>query len=296
MNRTQTLCFSLGLCASLVHSTVSAHDLWTNMPPVQNTTTATVEMAYGHGFPHGEVIPAKRLHFFAPLKLTNGSEEYSFNIDGKSVKFQQENLKPGSYIALSTYKPTIWSVKRVGEKDEWRQEEDKTQWPGSFCTDNTMSGKTISFVNNPDANKFITQPMGLRLEFVPLQNPNELSIGDDLELQLLYNGKPLANHTFGVIFNNGEARSDAEGQGHEHHHHDHAHEKNNTLSHPALAHTYAFEDVDLKGKTDSHGKLTLPLTAKGQWLISTVAETPHENKNRCDIHLDKATLSYYVIN
>jgi uncharacterized GH25 family protein len=48
-----------------------------------------------------------------------------------------------------------------------------------------------ALVDGRDA-AFVTKPLGHTLELVPMSNPADLKAGDDLQVQVLYNGAPIA--------------------------------------------------------------------------------------------------------
>lgn len=118
-----------------------------------------------------------------------------------------------------------------------------------------------------------------------------LKTGDTLDIVLLANGKPLANHEVGIAMVDLSSPRDA-AVPHAHHHHHHSADP--SLSHPALAHTYAYENAAMKDRTDSSGKLSLPILKAGQWLLMTANDTPYEDKAVCDIHLDQTTFGFSV--
>lgn len=276
---------------ALTSTGLQAHELWLNVPPVTAGNPLQIEMGYGENFPHGEPIPAARQALFAPLRVTGSDGKVTeFPINSEQYKFSQNNAVSGSVLVTATYKPAFWSLKPDGEKYQWRQS-NKSQWAGSYCMESTMSAKTVSYVGAPGTNSALTQPTGVRLEFVPEVDPATLKTGDTLTLTLLANGKPLANHEVGIAMVDLSAPRDA-AKPHAHHHHHHSVDTN--LSHPALAHTYAYENAAMKDRTDSSGKLSLPILKAGQWLLMTANDTPYKDKAVCDIHLDQTTFGFSV--
>lgn len=267
-----------------------AHELWLNVPPVAADKTLDIEMAYGDSFPHGEPIPAARQALFAPLVATNGAgQTESFPISSEKYRFSLAHPAAGSWLVSATYKPTFWSLKPDGEKYQWRQS-NKQQWPGSYCMESTMSAKSASYIGAPGKNRALTQPTGARLEFVPQVDPATLKTGDTLQVTLLANGKPLANHEVGIAMVDLSAKAAAP---HEHHHHHH-HAADTTLTHPALAHTYAYENAAMKDHTDAQGVLNLPILKAGQWLLMSANDTPYADSAVCDIHLDQTSFGFAI--
>lgn len=276
--------------AALASASLQAHELWLNVPPVSAGNPLQIEMGYGENFPHGEPIPAARQALFAPLKAIGSDKKTTeFPINSEQYRFSQNNPVSGSWLVTATYKPAFWSLKPAGEKYQWRQS-NKQQWPGSYCMESTMSAKTASYVGTPGNNEALTQPTGVRLEFVPEVDPATLKTGDTLNITVLANGKPLANHEVGIAMVDLSAPRAAD----THHHHHHQHSADTNLSHPALAHTYAYENAAMKDHTDSNGKLSLPILKAGQWLLMAANDTPYEDKAVCDIHLDQTTFGFSI--
>ena len=278
--------------AALAAPALQAHELWLNVPPVAAGSPLQIEMGYGENFPHGEPIPKARQALFAPLQVVDSAgKKTEFPISSEAYRFSQTNAASGSWLVTATYKPAFWSLKPDGEKYQWRQS-NKAQWPGSYCMQSTMSAKTASYVGAPAKNAALTQPTGVRLEFVPQVDPATLKTGDTLDVMLLANGKPLTNHEVGIaMVDLSKPRDAAEAHAHHHHHH---HSVDPSLSHPALAHTYAYENAAMKDRTDSNGKLSLPILKAGQWLLMTANDTPFEDRAVCDIHLDQTTFGFSV--
>lgn len=277
--------------AALASCSLQAHELWLNVPPVDAGNPLLIEMGYGENFPHGEPIPPARQALFAPLKVTGSDGKITeFPINSEQYRFRQGTTTGGSYLVTATYKPAFWSLKPNGEKYQWRQS-NKQQWPGSYCMESTMSAKTVSYVGAPGTNDALIQPTGARLEFVPEVDPATLKTGDTLTITLLANGKPLTDHEVGIAMVDLSAPRDA-AKAHAHHHHHHSADA--SLSHPALAHTYAYENAAMKDRTDSKGKLSLPILKAGQWLLMTANDTPYQDRTVCDIHLDQTTFGFSI--
>ncbi|WP_031519429.1 DUF4198 domain-containing protein [Siccibacter colletis] len=279
-----------GLVGIALAPAAFAHGLWLNVPPVTDGATLNIELGYGEIFPHGEPIPAKRQHIFAPIELLGDAERrYSFPIASEAYQFTASEVPAGSWLAIATYKPTRWSVKEENGKNRWQQA-GKQQWPEAFCMENTMYAKTVSFVGAPGKNAAITRPTSVRLEFVPEVDPSTLKTGDTLNVKLLANGQPLKNHQVGIAYNDPSAPV-KKSAGHAHHH---DHGDTSKFAHPSLAHTYAYEAASMKDVTDANGVLALPILNKGQWVLMTAHDTPYEDKAACDLHVDETTFGFTI--
>jgi len=101
--------------------------------------------------------------------------------------------------------------------------------------------------------------LGYPIEFVPLANPYHLHEGEDLKVQLLWQGEPLPNQ---LVY----AGSVATAHSHEHTHtdgttHSHSHDEGDT--------DHEHHDAT-QLRTDSNGVVTLPAPADGIWYLRTI--------------------------
>lgn len=74
---------------------------------------------------------------------------------------------------------------------DYREQMDLTETPGREIY--SRRGKTIMLVGDlPETDPdYITKPVGMTLEIVPLKNPHRLQSTEKLEAQIYYRGKPL---------------------------------------------------------------------------------------------------------
>lgn len=96
--------------------------------------------------------------------------------------------------------------------------------------------KALLQVGNQPSIDFM-KPLGYPIEFVPLNNPFEINLGDAVGFKLLRNGKPLANHI--VHYSTAVPGQDS-------------HENENST------------------KTNKNGFVTIRPNAKGKWYIATI--------------------------
>ena len=119
-----------------------AHEVWVVAPAHIDTKEAlNAELAYGHHFPYAEKIAADRLHFFAPLELTDKNGMTSeLKQQGENYQYTTEKpLAEGSYWVSATYKPTFWSQNAKG----WKQENMQQMTDATYCEQTQMFGKIL---------------------------------------------------------------------------------------------------------------------------------------------------------
>jgi hypothetical protein len=107
--------------------------------------------------------------------------------------------------------------------------------------------------------------LGYPAEFMPLQNPYELSVGDELQVRFLRAGKPVANQ---LVYAN--------------HEYNHAHDD-------AGGHV---ESVTTR--TNSDGVATIPLSAGGRWYVRTIHMVETTSEADVDYESNWATLTFEI--
>jgi hypothetical protein len=116
--------------------------------------------------------------------------------------------------------------------------------------------KTIFQVGDQTSDDWKT-PLDYPIEFMPLNNPYELGIGDKLEVMLRFRGEPLQDQIV-IIGSEEEGHTHADG-------HDHDHPDGEAADH--------HHHGDTQVRTDAEGKLTVELTHAGIWYLRTIFMT-----------------------
>ncbi|MCI4669170.1 MAG: DUF4198 domain-containing protein [Bacteroidia bacterium] len=119
--------------------------------------------------------------------------------------------------------------------------------------------KAIFQVDEEKTDHFST-PLDYPIEFIPLQNPYSLSVGDSISFKLLYMGKPLAQQTVHV-----SSRKKAK----------------------------AKDNKEIALKTNEQGEVGFPLRNKGNWYIATI-HMSESSEEEIDYESNWATLTFEV--
>ena len=110
--------------------------------------------------------------------------------------------------------------------------------------------------------------LGYPIEFVPLSNPYEARVGDDISFDLYRKGKKLANQLVYV--------------GSDHHHqHGHGHDSDDHEHH------------DTQLRTDSNGSVTIKVTNEGHWFVRAI-HMEHSEEAGLTHESNWATLTFQV--
>lgn len=104
------------------------------------------------------------------------------------------------------------------------------------------------------------KPLDYPIEFVPMNNPYEIKLGDAVAFKLLRDGKPLANHI--VHYSTSMPGQDA-------------HDNENST------------------KTNKNGLVTITPTAKGKWYIATI-HMEKKSGDMVDYESNWATLTFEI--
>ncbi|WP_027183905.1 DUF4198 domain-containing protein [Desulfovibrio inopinatus] len=182
----RTIATAFVLCLTLGVSSAFAHDFWVNAETAKDQVIK-VDIGYGHDFPNPESIPEKRVHLFEAPTFVTPAGEVALKQSGENYAYQgMFDAKPGSYLALGTYRPTFWSKGPRG----WAMEDRTQMKDAELCEHVSMYAKNILNVGDSSENTFIGKPVGQGLEIIPLVNPATVKPGGKFPIQILVNGKP----------------------------------------------------------------------------------------------------------
>ena len=103
-----------------------------------------------------------------------------------------------------------------------------------------------------------SQILGYPIEFVPLNNPYDMHIGEVLTVELLWKGEPLSNQ---LVYIGSDASQDDHG-------HSHTHDSDEDHHH----HGEGVQQL----RTDANGQLSFTVTDNGRWYLRTIHLTTTE--------------------
>lgn len=156
-------------------SSVFAHGIWV----AQRLDKPTI--VYGHLAEDGTYDPAR-----VKAVVGYGADGDAMQVD---IKRAEQNVSlgvlDGTAVISTTFDNGFWIKNAEGV---W-QNVGKTEVPDG--TDSHQPLKFNTHILGPVEGGF--QPTGAALEIVPLADPTSLHLGDNLPIQVLFNGKPFAN-------------------------------------------------------------------------------------------------------
>ena len=132
---------------------------------------------------------------------------------------------------------------------EWRKQNDKL---GEDAVEKySKHVKTIFQVGNKKTEDWQTV-LGYPIEFVPISNPYDAKVGDDLQVKLLWKGQPLSNQ---LVYAGSQSDD-----------HDHSHDSSSENDHSHEEHHHDATQL----RTNENGIVTMSLVNDGQWYLRTI--------------------------
>lgn len=246
--------------ATLSAAPAFAHKLWL-VPDAQSSASKQIaDIVYGHDFPTPELIPDERVKLFEPIKLVtpDGDKAFSQGADYDNYHYSAAfELSDGNYLLRVDYKPTFWA-----NGDKGWQMTDKKGYDGTvtYGEEAVMEAKAILQVGTSDDISKITEPVGQKLEIIPLANPASIKVGERFPIRVLFDGKPLKT---------GEVRARYEGFG-------------------------GYEESAYVGRLDLKGEGSVVISHDGIWAIEVTHTAEHEDKDKADEFVAVSTLTFRI--
>ncbi len=242
------------LVLALWTSSAGAHDLWLvagkyRLAPGELTR---VFINSGDQFPESlSLVGELRLATVAvhgPLEVRRIS---AFRVDGKSLSFDLQATAVGSHVLALGTRPRRVRLKAddfhdyieengleriLALRDELGESADAAVERYSKWAKATID---VGGVGDPesesekDTEPSWSRPVGHRIEIVPSRNPNRVLPGEELEVQLLYEGQPLADM-------------------------------------PIFGGKAGGPRGEIKTKTDGSGKAVVTIPSDGRWYLSSI--------------------------
>ncbi|MEO7360340.1 MAG: DUF4198 domain-containing protein [Gemmatimonadaceae bacterium] len=199
--------FGLSLAALLLAGSVaSAHDFWIIPDLFDFAADATLHVNGRQGgtkFPDGSAVPAERVVDARVIGATTSTKITEMAVDGASLRLHQKPAAAGQYLivvglASRDIRETPAGVVRFLKAEGGAAEAERLE------RENTLAGldsviftpasyaATIAQVGKGGPRAF-GRTSGIRLEFVPQNDPGHVRVGDTLHVKMMGNGKPVPN-------------------------------------------------------------------------------------------------------
>ena len=264
-----TICLAITMIAG---SQAFAHNIWINpenhCPRVGETVD--IGIGWGHSYPAGRVDQEMKPGMFGYIRILDpdGMKVEPAKLSEKRYRLKIE--KEGVYLVTAGIKPGVFTKTPQG-----RQWSDKKGVKNPIsCTSFCIEAKTVIVAGANDKN--LMAATGQELEIIPLSNPKMLKPGDELNLMVMFRGKPVpdvaVNATY-AGFADGEKPKDIA---------PHRQVKGKKSHFPVTT------------MTDSQGKALIPLTKSGYWMIVISHKSPYPDKETCDEYMHNMAFTFQV--
>jgi uncharacterized GH25 family protein len=260
--------FGLALVTLSVGVSAGAHDLWlvADAPSVAAGASLHLKAATGMQFPESlSAVTPDRLEDFWVLDAAGERHEVAgARAEGKLLRADIRLEAPGVALAALAVKPRTLDL-TAAEFNEYLGHDglpqilERRRARGELEKDARESyakyAKAIVVVGDGGPRDLATRPAGLRIEIVPLRDPGVVSAGEELPVQVLFEGRPLE----GVYVYALAAGADAYVDGH---------------------------------RTDKDGRTAVPLPAGGLMSLHCIHMRPHADAAEADWESFFATVSF----
>lgn len=248
----KTIITAIALLVLALPVSSPAHLFWLLPEPAvsQSGQPVQVEIGFGHKFPRDEELKAERLQFFKVLG-PDGKEVPMKELS--AVRFEFTPVQAGTYLVVAAIKPGF--VSRTPEGMKMANKKEAPNATNCFRFD--FAAKTLVNVGpGPTGFDRLAQTS---LEIVPLKSPASLKVGEELPVQVLFQGKPLPEVEVKATHDQWQDPK---------------------------------EMFAIKGKTDAQGKYALKIDQPGQWLLVVNHKTPYPDPAEADDNFYLGSLTF----
>lgn len=245
---------------------VGAHDSYL-MPAqfvVKPGTRLMVSLHNGDSFPNSEqpIDPSR----IVEMQLSDKSPVTDFQILGRATHGFVTVSKPGSFYVSMYLRPKFIEMQPVKFEEYLREEGllrvletraagGKSEVPGRELY--TKHAKTFVVSETPGSG--FSTPVGHEIEFVPDTDPASLRPGSALKVTVLFRGKPLPDTQVKKEWASAGKAGDK-----------------------------------VVGRTDSQGRITVPVESEGKWRLHVVHMVPSRDPAKADWESFWASLTFEV--
>ncbi len=263
----------------------NAHNLWlnpdTHFPAVG--TTVDIGIGWGHKY------PASRSD--EEIKDGRVEEIKAISPEGKTIELTKVSAslyqlvidKPGAWLVTAKIKQGFFTMTPSGRK--WGDK--KAVENAVKCTNFHIQAKTVIIAGGSDKN--LNGMAGQLLELIPVTDFSRITAGDDFKVQVLFDGKPLADAKLKATYAGFEPKggdrpkppAKAEGTPPKRPA-DGKKPKRPKRHYPAEA------------QTDAQGNAVLKLKNAGYWMITISHRCPYSDLETCDEYMHNVAFTFEV--
>ncbi len=187
-----------------VVSTASAHDFWIvpDLFAVAGGSTAHINGRAGTRFPAGSAVQPDRVADARIIGAAGQMKITQMSVEGGSLRLHQKPAAAGQYLVAVGLTPRVTRSTSAGLLRFLRAEGGSAE-AARLERDNVLAGLDSVVFNSASYASTVIQygrggpsafsmTAGYPLEFVPVNNPTHLHVGDTLHVMVMGAGKPVA--------------------------------------------------------------------------------------------------------
>lgn len=196
---------SAALATLAVVSPATAHDFWLipDMFGFAGNATVHVNGRSGVKFPDGSAVQPTRVTDARIIGASSTTTITEMSVEGTSLRLHQKPAAPGQYLVVAALTPRTTRatpagmmryLKAEGGAGEASRLERENAFAGtdSVIYSGTSYGATVFELGTGGPRAF-SKSAGFPLEFVPVNDPAHVHLGDTLHVKVLGAGKPVPN-------------------------------------------------------------------------------------------------------
>jgi len=287
-SRVPTIAVALLLAGA---ATALAHDMYLKLESfhLEPNATATVSLLNGTFERSENAIARERMEDVSvvgpggvvhpptsawhDVELYADTAETADSVDTAILTFETGDA--GTYIIGVSTRPTVFTLsaeefnaylEHDGVLDVLEDRERRGMLGDEATERYSKHVKALVQVGDARTDEF-SIPLEYTIEFIPLRNPYELSVGDELEVRLVRDGEPVTDQLVYASYEGYHAHADT----------------------PEHQHTTA-----VNTRTDGRGIATIPLSAAGKWYIRTIHMVETTSEPDVDYESNWATLTFEI--
>lgn len=244
-------------------STAAAHDHWLipDMFAFGTNATLHINARQGTRFPDGRAIEPPRVVDARIIGAGGAVKVTEMTVEGPSLRLHHKPAADGQYLitlalAPRTFRQTPEGVLRFLRAEGGALEAARLEREGTLARmdsvifDATSYASTIVEVGRGGPRAF-TKQAGFPLEFVPVNDPASLRVGDTLHLRVVGAGRPVPSIGIDAMPAVDTAATAASASG----------------TAPARATSASAAPARVTMEADANGVVHLPLTKAGAWML-----------------------------
>lgn len=249
-----------------------AHNLWLNPADHYPAVGSTVDIGigWGHTYPANRVDQEVKEGHVASISAVDPDGLTVPLLKASTALYKLKVEKAGVYLITAKIRPVVFTMTPEGRK----RGDKKAVANAVKCTDFHIEAKTVIMAGGEARN--LGSAAGQPLELIPLTDPRTIKGGGPFAVQVLFEGRPLADAKVRANFAGFEAGAPS--------HHAPAQKEGKKRERHFAA----------ESTTDAQGKAQLALSQAGYWMVVISNKPPYPDTAACDEYMYNTAFTFQV--